>query len=97
MGGGNIFREKGYTFHASFKGISNLSPRRKEACVLKFKFSVGSKTISFRLNPAHPAQFPVLPCSSVLPKLAGHKNNLRSWEKNSGSLARAPGILIQKV
>lgn len=63
MGGGSIFREKGHAFHRSFKRISDLSPRRKGASGLCAEVQVlcGSRTISFRLGPALPAQFSVFP------------------------------------
>lgn len=63
MGGGSIFREKGHAFHQRFKRISDLSPRRKGASGLCAKVQVlcGSRTISFRLGPALPAQFSVFP------------------------------------
>lgn len=63
MGGGSIFREKGHAFHQRFKRISDLSPRRKGASGLCAEVQVlcGSRTISFRLGPALPAQFSILP------------------------------------
>lgn len=79
-------------FIRGLKELVTSPPEEKEpaACVRKSKFSVDPGPFPSASVQLSRLSFPFFPCSSVLPKLAGHKTNLRH-------LARPLGILIQKV
>lgn len=79
-------------FIGVLKELVTSPPEEKEpaACVRKSKFSVDPGPFPSGSVQLCRLSFPFFPCSSVLPKLAGHKTNLRH-------LARPLGILIQKV